>query len=87
MLAEPVARNSDFGYYTNFVNLLDYSAIAVPAGFRHDGLPCGVTFVAQAHQDQPLLHLAQRWQGALQGQAATLGATGHRTSTVTGASG
>ncbi len=76
MLAEPIARNSDFGYYTNFVNLLDYSAIAVPAGFRPDGLPCGVTFVAQAHQDQPLMHLAQRWQRALQGQAATLGATG-----------
>ncbi|ABM35361.1 allophanate hydrolase [Polaromonas naphthalenivorans] len=77
MLAEPIARNSDFGYYTNFVNLLDYCAIAVPAGFRPDGLPCGVTFVAQAHQDQPLLHLAQRWQRALQGRAATLGATGH----------
>lgn len=76
MLAEPIARNSDFGTYTNFVNLLDYSAIAVPAGFRPDGMPCGVTFVAQAHQDQPLLHLAQRWQRALQGQAATLGATG-----------
>ena len=77
MLAGPIARNSDFGYYTNFVNLLDYCAIAVPAGFRPDGLPCGVTFVAQAHQDQPLLHLAQRWQRALQGQAAMLGATGH----------
>jgi allophanate hydrolase len=77
MLADPIARNSDFGYYTNFVNLLDYCAIAVPAGFRPDGLPCGVTFVAQAHQDQPLLHLAQQWQGALQGQAAALGATGH----------
>jgi len=77
LLAEPIARNSEFGTYTNFVNLLDYCAIAVPAGFRADGLPCGVTFVAQAHQDQPLLHLAQRWQRALQGQAATLGATGH----------
>ncbi|WP_029525148.1 allophanate hydrolase [Polaromonas glacialis] len=77
VLAEPIARNSDFGYYTNFVNLLDYAAIAVPAGFRPDGLPCGVTFVAQAHQDQPLLHLAQRWQRALRGRAATLGATGH----------
>lgn len=75
MLAEPIARNSDFGYYTNFVNLLDYCAIAVPAGFRPDGLPCGVTFVAQAHQDQPLLHLAQRWQRALTGKAARLGAT------------
>jgi len=77
MLAEPIARNSDFGTYTNFVNLLDYAAIAVPAGFRADGLPFGVTFVAPAHQDQPLLHLAQRWQHALRGQAATLGATGH----------
>jgi allophanate hydrolase len=77
LLAEPIARNSDFGYYTNFVNLLDYCAIAVPAGFRPDGMPCGVTFVAQAHQDQPLLHLAQRWQRALQGRAATVGATGH----------
>jgi allophanate hydrolase len=77
LLGEPIARNSDFGYYTNFVNLLDYAAMAVPAGFRPDGLPCGVTFVAPAHQDQPLLHLAQRWQSALQGQAATLGATGH----------
>lgn len=75
MLAQPIARNSDFGYYTNFVNLLDYCAIAVPAGFRPDGLPCGVTFVAQAHQDQPLLHLAQRWQRALTGKAARLGAT------------
>lgn len=77
LLGEPIARNSDFGHYTNFVNLLDYAAMAVPAGFRADGLPCGVTFGAQAHQDQPLLHLAQRWQCALVGRAATLGATGH----------
>ena len=76
VLAEPIARNSDFGTYTNFVNLLDYAAIAVPAGFRTDGLPFGVTFVAPAHQDQPLLHLAQRWQRGLVGQAATLGTTG-----------
>ena len=77
MLAEPIARNSDFGLYTNAVNLLDLAAIAVPAGFRADGLPFGVTFVAPAHQDQPLLHLARRWQQGLRGQAATLGATGH----------
>ena len=77
LLAEPIARNSDFGVYTNFVNLLDYAAIAVPASFRADGLPFGITFVAPAHQDQPLLHLAQRWQHSLQGRAATLGATGH----------
>ena len=86
LLAEPIARNSDFGYYTNFVNLLDYCAIAVPAGFRPDGLPCGVTFVAQAHQDQPLLHLAHRWQQGLQGAAAKLGATGQAAVPVEGIS-
>ncbi|WP_437557101.1 allophanate hydrolase [Acidithiobacillus sulfuriphilus] len=62
LLAEPVARNTDLGYYTNFMNLLDYAAVAVPAGFRADGLPFGVTLFAPAHQDVPLLHLAERWQ-------------------------
>jgi Asp-tRNA(Asn)/Glu-tRNA(Gln) amidotransferase A subunit family amidase len=36
-------RNSRLGRYTNFANLLDCAAIAVPAGFRPDGLPAGVT--------------------------------------------
>ena len=62
MLAEPIARNTDLGLYTNFMNLLDYAAIAVPAGFRSDGLPFGATLFAPAHQDVPLLHLAARWQ-------------------------
>jgi allophanate hydrolase len=44
------------------MNLLDYAAVAVPAGFRVDGLPFGVTLFAPAHQDVPLLHLAERWQ-------------------------
>jgi allophanate hydrolase len=33
MLAEPIARNSELGLYTNFMNLLDWAAVAVPAGF------------------------------------------------------
>jgi allophanate hydrolase len=76
MLADPVALNSELGRYTNFMNLLDYAGIAVPAGTTAGGLPFGVTLVAQAHQDVPLLHLARRWQQALRGPAATLGATG-----------
>jgi allophanate hydrolase len=52
--AEPVALNEDLGRYTNFCNLLDLSAIAVPAGFRHDGMPFGVTLFAPAFHD-PLL--------------------------------
>src|ERR1700735_1250190 len=37
--ADPVRLNSQLGTYTNFVNLLDLCAIAVPAGVRGDGLP------------------------------------------------
>ena len=62
MLAEPIQLNTNLGLYTNFMNLLDYAAIAVPAGFRQDGLPLGITLFAPAHQDVPLLHLATRWQ-------------------------
>jgi allophanate hydrolase len=70
--ADPVARNSDLGYYTNFMNLLDYSAVAVPAGFRASGLPFGVTLFAPAFQDLKLLGLADRLQRVC---VRTLGAT------------
>jgi allophanate hydrolase len=76
VLEEPILRNSELGLYTNFMNLLDCAGVAVPAGFLDDGLPFGVTLAAPAHQDAPLLALARRWQDALEGRAATLGATG-----------
>lgn len=62
MEADPLSLNSNLGYYTNFMNLLDYAAVAVPGGFQTNGLPFGVTFFAPANQDGPLLHLASRWQ-------------------------
>ena len=62
MQANPIELNSKLGYYTNFMNLLDYAASAVPAGFQRNGLPFGVTFFAPANQDGPLLHWAARWQ-------------------------
>ncbi|MEW6165030.1 MAG: allophanate hydrolase [Pseudomonadota bacterium] len=71
--ADPIRLNSNLGYYTNFMNLLDLAATAVPAGFQADGLPFGVTLIAPPHQDAPLLHLASRMQQAL---GDTLGATG-----------
>ncbi|OZA13293.1 MAG: allophanate hydrolase, partial [Hydrogenophilales bacterium 17-62-8] len=74
MQADPIRLNSNLGYYTNFMNLLDLAATAVPAGFQHDGLPFGVTLIAPPHQDGPLLHLASRMQQALGGNA---GATAH----------
>ena len=56
--ADPVRLNSRLGYYTNFLNLLDLSGLAVPAGFRADGLPFGITFIARAFEDASLLSLA-----------------------------
>lgn len=60
--AEPIARNSDLGYYTNFVNLLDLAAVAVPAGFRENGLPFGITLIGPAWSDPALLRLAALYQ-------------------------
>ncbi len=61
---DPVQKNSDLGYYTNFMNLLDFAALAVPAGFRDDGLPFGVTLFAPAFTDRDLLALGARLQRA-----------------------
>src|SRR6185436_1093281 len=52
--ADPVALNETLGRYTNFTNLLDLSAIAVPNGFQQNGLPTGVTLLAPAFHD-PLI--------------------------------
>jgi len=60
--AEPVKRNSDLGYYTNFMNMLDYAAVAVPAGTMRNGLPWGVTLFGRAFTDQYLLSLADALQ-------------------------
>lgn len=62
LAAEPVKRNSDLGYYTNFMNLLDYAAVAVPAGGMENGLPSGVTLFGRAFTDQYLLSLADAFQ-------------------------
>ncbi|MBY0374437.1 MAG: allophanate hydrolase, partial [Bryobacteraceae bacterium] len=59
--AEPVARNTDLGFYTNFVNLLDLAALALPAGFRPNGLPFGVTLIGPAWSDPALLRLGARF--------------------------
>ena len=60
-------RNTNLGYYTNFVNLLDQAAVAAPAGFRSDGLPFGITFIGPAFTDEALLALADRFHRARAG--------------------
>jgi len=49
--AEPLKLNANLGYYTNFVNLLDLCAIAIPNGFQSNGLPAGITFIAPPHSE------------------------------------
>lgn len=58
--ADPVRLNSNLGYYTNFVNLLDLAALAIPAGFRPNGLPFGVSLIGPAGSDWPLLDVGAR---------------------------
>jgi len=59
--ADPVRLNTDLGYYTNFVNLLDLAAVAAPAGFRPNGLPFGISIAGPAFTDRGLLALAGRY--------------------------
>ncbi len=71
---QPVALNSKLGTYTNFMNLLDYAATAVPVGRLSSQVSWGVTFFSQAFTDIRLLSFA----GALQRQLnLPLGATPH----------
>jgi len=70
---EPILFNSQFGTYTNFTNLADLCALALPAPFRADGLPAGITLIAPAWYDRALADFGLRWQQQL---ALPLGATG-----------
>jgi allophanate hydrolase len=70
--ADPVVLNTNLGTYTNFVNLLDLAAVAVPAGFRKDGLPFGLSLIAPRGSDRALLGYADRLHRV---SATKLGAT------------
>jgi allophanate hydrolase len=73
VLTEPYHTNRTLGYYTNFVNLLDLAALAVPTGLRVDGLPAGVTLIQHAGSDLMLADLGTRLHTAT---GLPLGATG-----------
>jgi allophanate hydrolase len=62
--ADPLGVNAQLGTYTNFVNLLGWCALALPAGTAAAGLPFGVTFIAAAAHDAALVGLGRRWMGA-----------------------
>lgn len=65
VLADPIQLNSNLGYYTNYMNLLDYACVAVPAGFLDNGLPWGLSLVAGHMKDRQLLSFANQWQQQL----------------------
>ena len=69
---DPIALNSNLGTYTNFVNLMDLSAIAIPSGFTPHGLPFGVTLVGKAFEEPMLAEIAGLFERV---SALPLGAT------------
>jgi len=57
VVADPIGANGELGTYTNFVNLLDLCALAIPGPLRRDGFPSGITLIAPAGQDERLADL------------------------------
>lgn len=64
MRGDPVALNSNLGLYTNFVNLLDMAAVALPAGFRANGTGFGITLIGPAWTDHALMIAGQAYLDA-----------------------
>jgi allophanate hydrolase len=75
VLGDPIALNANLGTYTNFVNLLDLAAVAVPAGFEPSGLPFGVSLIGEAFTDDGLLRVADKLHRRL---SKTLGGSHRR---------
>jgi allophanate hydrolase len=74
--AQPVKLNSALGSYTNFMNLLDYSALALPAGRYQGKLPWGVTIFADAWMDRALLELGGKYERVLSRNVPAVSADG-----------
>jgi len=64
LLAAPVGLNSNLGFYTNFVNLLDMAAVAIPAGIRANATGFGITLIGPADSDLALLDAADAYISA-----------------------
>ncbi|MCJ2062147.1 allophanate hydrolase [Methylobacterium sp. J-088] len=68
LVADPIGPNSELGTYTNFVNLLDWCALAVPGRPRTDGFPSGITLLAPRGSDGLLAALGARLHAASAGR-------------------
>ncbi len=65
--ADPVGTNARLGHYTNFVNLLGWSALSLPAGRTESGLPFGITLIARGQADAALAAAGRAWENGAQG--------------------
>ena len=65
MLAEPLLRNAEVGFYAYGVGPLDLCSLAVPAALRSDGLPFGISLVGRAGEDARLQALGQRFEASV----------------------
>jgi allophanate hydrolase len=74
VLADPIELNSRLGTYTNFVNLLELCALAVPASMRTDGVPFGITLIALGGRDALLASIGRAFHADT---ALPLGAIPH----------
>jgi allophanate hydrolase len=79
VMDDPIRLNSRLGTYTNFTNLADLSALALPARMRDNRLPTGITLISHAWQDHVLADIGKRWQQQL---SLPLGATGRAPSSI-----
>lgn len=79
VMDDPIRLNSRLGTYTNFTNLADLSALALPARMRDNRLPTGITLISHAWQDHALADIGKRWQKQL---SLPLGATGRAPSSI-----
>lgn len=71
--ADPMGLNSTIGTFTNFVNLLDLAAVAVPGSDDPTSTVDGVTFIVPAFHDQVALDLASKLVGETVGLLPTAG--------------
>lgn len=77
MLQDPVELNRRLGFYTNFVNLLDYAALSVPSSIGPGGMPFGITFIGQGGSDWSLAEIGARYHAMAHRELGLpLGATG-----------
>jgi len=74
LLLHPITLNANLGYYTNFVNLLDLSGLALPNGFTPAGLPSGVTLIGMPFAEEYLLKLGAKYERTLGLQFGKTGA-------------